>query len=317
MVAKQHRRGSRRQLAPTRVPTYARIAIPILLLLLVGRLLWRNPASRGSLHATGSATVGLPVAPWQRDVEDSLAESVRDADAGNITAAEVSVDRAESFITAARLQAFDAKPEFLARVNTTLDRVLEPHPQEATLFDHVTQARISLAELRSSTGTATVPGDATRRQGASNATGAAGPEPRDAAQNKSAIRIAAPRPIGANETLNPHTLGAIYIDATLMPETSEVLMPPTSRSSNHGIRVEGITIEGAAQTLDGIHWRNVTFVGTRLRYDSGDLDLEDVRFVRCRFGFLSDNRGARLASAIALGQSSITFTGPAPGPATP
>jgi hypothetical protein len=48
-------------------------------------------------------------------------------------------------------------------------------------------------------------------------------------------------------------------------------------------------------------------VGTRLRYESGELDLQNVHFVRCRFGFSSDERGARLANAIALGQTSISI----------
>jgi hypothetical protein len=74
-----------------------------------------------------------------------------------------------------------------------------------------------------------------------------------------------------------------------------------------GVRVENLTIAGAAQTLDGIRWRNVTFVGTHLRYEGGALDLRDVHFVNCRFGVTSDARGARLATALALGQSSITI----------
>jgi hypothetical protein len=285
---------------------YARIAIPLLLVLLIGRLVWRT-GSHDSSHATAGGlgpTLGPSTEAWQRDVDESLANSLREAESGNITAATVSVDRAESLITAARLQSFEAKPEFFLDTNAMLDRVIEQHAQEATLFDHVTQARISLAELRSSlppTGTASVPSQP----------GATAQQSRDLAPNLDsygAIRIGAPRQIAANEILNGRSLGATYLDATLMPDTSEVLMPPTTRSFADGIRVEDITIEGASQTLDGIHWRNVTFIGTRLRYESGDLDLQNARFVRCRFGFPSDDRGARLAAAIALGESSISFS---------
>ncbi len=90
-----------------------------------------------------------------------------------------------------------------------------------------------------------------------------------------------------------------------MPDTSEILLPPVSRSFADHIRVEDVTIVGAAQTLDGIRWRNVTFIGTRLRYEGGQLDLQNIQFVRCRFGFTADDRGARLANAIALGQTSV------------
>jgi hypothetical protein len=32
-----------------------------------------------------------------------------------------------------------------------------------------------------------------------------------------------------------------------------------------------------------------------------------VQFIRCRFGFVNDDRGARLASAIANGKTSLTI----------
>jgi hypothetical protein len=107
--------------------------------------------------------------------------------------------------------------------------------------------------------------------------------------------------------LDPSSLGGDTIDATLMPETLEILLPPSTRLFVDNVRVQNLTIEGASQTLDGIHWKNVTFVGTRLRYESGELDLQNVHFVRCTFGLPTDQRGARLANAIALGRSSITI----------
>jgi hypothetical protein len=51
----------------------------------------------------------------------------------------------------------------------------------------------------------------------------------------------------------------------------------------------------------------VTFVGTRVRYEGGELDLQNVKFVRCIFGFSPDDHGARLATAIALGQTSLVI----------
>jgi len=287
----------------TRMPIYARIAIPLLLILLIGRLAWQSVHSirrvshpQPAVYSDSTLAAAVPVAPWQRDFSDSLAESLQAAAAGNLTAAEVAVDRSESILTAARLQSFTADRSFFSGANAALDTVIAK-TQNERLFDHVTQARVSLAELRSSLNEPA--GDVT------------GP-----------VRIDAPRTIAANETFNPHALGGNYLDATLMPDTAEILLPPAATrslkeglpgprqgepGSSDGVRVENITIAGAAQTLDGIRWRNVTFVGTRLRYEDGDLDLENVRFVRCRFGIPSDDRGARLASALALGQSSITI----------
>ena len=273
----------------THMPIYARIAIPVLLILLIGRLAWQSVHSiRQASHkppatyTDATLAAAVPATPWQRDFSDSIAESLEDVSQGNITAAEFAVDRAESIITAARLQSFTADAPFFSGANAALDTVIQKRPDDDRLFDHITQARVSLAELRSSLIT---------RDGS-----IAG-----------ALRIGAPRAVAANETVGPHTLGGDYLDATLMPDTSEVLLPPESRSFDDGVRVENLTISGASQTLDGIRWRNVTFIGTRLRYESGDLDLENVHFVRCRFGIPSDARGARLASALALGQSSITI----------
>lgn len=120
--------------------------------------------------------------------------------------------------------------------------------------------------------------------------------------------LAAPRGVQANELLDPAALhGNSYVDATLMPETSEILLPPSTRVLADGVRVAGLTFAGASQTLDGIRWENVTFIGTRLRYEGGEISLENVRFVNCTFGFSTDERGARLADAIALGQRSFAM----------
>jgi hypothetical protein len=272
------------------MPLYARIAIPILLLALFSRLAWQG--MRAVLHRTDSSpaayadstalAAGPTTAPWERDFMDSLASGARDGGEGNLSAAEMDVDRAESFVTAARLQTRVAQPEFFASSLAGLDRVAQQAPKNQRLIEHVTLARIELAAFRSSLEPWVAPGVAR-------------------------IIIAAPRTLIANKALNPASAGGSYLDATLMPDTAEILLPPSSRSFADNTRVEELTIAGAAQTLDGIRWRNVTFVGTRLRYESGELDLQNVRFVRCRFGFESDDRGARLANAIVLGQTSIVI----------
>ena len=92
-----------------------------------------------------------------------------------------------------------------------------------------------------------------------------------------------------------------------MPASAEILEPPASRLFVDNVRVENLTIAGATQTLDGMHWKNVTFMGTRLRYEGGEVDLENVHFVRCKFGFTTDERGVRLANTIALGQTSLVI----------
>ena len=284
---RSHRRTPWRRMSGVGMPAYARVAIPILLILLIGRL--AHQGAHSILHPPRNASAAHPyspaalsVAPWERDVMDSLETGARDSRSGNLSAAEMDVDRAESIITAARIESRDAQPDFFSAALAGLDGVLYLHADNQRLFDHVTLARTSLASLRSSL------------------------EPPAAPAGKT-IGFEAPREIPANRTLDPASLGGTYLDATLLPDTLEILLPPPSRSLADNILVENITIAGAAQTLDGFHWRNVTFIDTRLRYESGDLDLQNARFVRCRFGLPSDARGARLANALALGQSSITI----------
>lgn len=119
------------------------------------------------------------------------------------------------------------------------------------------------------------------------------------------VDIEAPRNLSSGETLDPMSLHATFLDASLMPDTSEILLPPETRQLSDNVRVESLTIAGASQTLDGIRWRNITFIETRLRYEDGPLDLQNVRFIHCTFGFPSDARGAALANAIAFGRTSF------------
>lgn len=287
----RHRHHSRRS-SPS-APAFVRYTVLALAAILIVTLVWRG--IRWTMHprnaAANAASPLIAIDPratlWQLDFTQTLEAAAHDAAAGNISSAEMGVDRAESTITMARLINASAPPDFFASALAELDQIVKEHPGDERLFEHVTLARISLAELRSSQNTdpsATPSGD------------------------KSVVRlsIGAPREIDANQTLDPATLGGSYLDATLMPDTSEILLPPASRTFADHTRVENVTIEGAAQTLDGIRWHNVTFIGTRLRYEGGQLDLQNVQCVRCRFGFTTDDRGAHLATAIALGQTSFT-----------
>jgi hypothetical protein len=288
-----HRRRHRRHRSSA--SPFLRYAVVALAAVLVITLAWRGirwttpPAYPARIANTPSSyAITTPAASaaaiWQRDYKDALDIATQDASAGNISQAEVAVDRAETVITAQRLESGSAPAEFFAPALTALDGVLAKHSDDARLTEHVTLTRISLAEFRSSLA-------------------AELPEPAEAKR----ASIGVPREVAAGATLDPASAGAGILDATLMPSTAEILLPPSSRAFADNVRVENLILQGAAQTLDGIHWRNVGFLDTRLRYEGGELDLQNVRFVRCRFGFTTDERGARLANAIALGQSSIVL----------
>jgi hypothetical protein len=141
---------------------------------------------------------------------------------------------------------------------------------------------------------------ATNSSSAGNSKSAANPAPGQ-------VFVGAPRILAMGAVLNPASLGGNLLDATTMPSGAEILEPPMSRIFADNVHVENLTIAGAAQTLDGIHWKNVTFIGTHLRYEGGEVDLHDVRFIHCMFGFPSDDRGGRLATAIARGQTTVVI----------
>ena len=301
-------------------PRYLAWVVVIAALVLMGRLAWQGsryfvrrqqPAPAAHVAAPAGANDSNVLAPCERDILLSIDNGVRDAGAGQMAAAEMDVDRAASMATAVRLESRAAQPDFFDASVGELDRVLAAGSSDTDMLDHVTQMRVALAELRSSqNGGAEAP--VASGGIAPIATNAAG-----ANRGVNKVSIDAPRELEADSLLDPATLGGKYLDATFMPDTSEILLPPATRAFTDNVRVENLTIAGAAQTLDGIHWRNVTFIGTHLRYESGALDLENVRFVNCRFGFPSDDGGARLANAIALGKTSITIEQPEAQPATP
>jgi hypothetical protein len=318
------RRWVKRRDTSVPAPLYARLAILALLVALAATLVWhglRLVFDRGGISGSAPTAEAKSPAPaagvalWQNDALASLESGAREAQAGNITAAEVAVDRAASMIEAARVASRSTSADFFDVASGSLDRVLQPHSENDRLFEHVTTARIDLAQLRSALSAGTAAGSntpATAARGsvptsASNDQVGASPSLHNASATGAGIAIASPREVASNTMLDPSALGGDTIDATLMPETLEILLPPSTRLFVDNVRVQNLTLEGASQTLDGIHWKNVTFVGTRLRYESGELDLQNVHFLRCTFGLPTDQRGARLANAIALGQSSITI----------
>lgn len=319
------RRWSKRKNAFTPAPTYARVAVIVLATALLGTLAWQgiqrllHPPDAARSSSTSASANGMDahsaVPDWQSGVSAALEAATLQGTGGNITAAEVEVDRTVAILVSARTQSQAVTPDFFQSSLAALDRVLQTHPDNQRLFEHVTLARIELAQLRSAQ--IPIPGTPENTQsGAAGDNQASGPrDPTDPAVTvgpgtraphseniPGRVVFASPRALDARTLLDPATLKGNSIDATLMPETSEILLPPSARHLADDVRVEGLTIQGASQTLDGIHWKNVTFIGTRLRYEGGEVLLQNVYFIHCTFGFSNDDRGARLANAVALGQ---------------
>jgi hypothetical protein len=310
------------------VPWFARPVLIILSLILTGTLAWQGVLY--ALHTRHKAAESIPNAPvaaavsavtgWQRDVGVSLDEAVRHATEGDVTQTEMAIDRATSMLGAARRNRSAAPPDFYETMLGKLDQILVAYHENTRLTEHVTLARIELAQSRSAierapsgAPSATPPADpllSGTRAAAKNSDAAALPDSGDAAASATLpgrIMVGAPRTLTAGSKIDPASLGGDFLDATSMPSRAEILEPPASRLFVDDVRVEGLTIAGATQTIDGIHWKNVIFIGTRLRYEGGEVDLNNVRFVNCILGFTTDERAARIANAIALGQTTIVI----------
>ncbi|MGH9746924.1 MAG: hypothetical protein ACRD59_12550 [Candidatus Acidiferrales bacterium] len=310
------------------MPWFARPILIILSLILTGTVAWQGVLyALHSRHKTAETLAATPTAPgastsvgWQRDVGIALDEAVRHASEGDVTQTEMAIDRATSMLSVARMHAYPAPPDFYETVIAKLDQILVAYHENTRLTEHVTLARIELAQSRSalerapagapsavSTVDLLLPRTPPNGKKAENATppnsGADGADKAPPGH----IMVGAPRTLAAGTKLDPASLGGDFLDATNMPSTSEILEPPSSRLFVDDVRVEGVTIAGATQTIDGVHWKNVTFIGTRLRYEGGEVDLNNVRFIHCILGFTTDERAARIANAIALGRTSIVI----------
>jgi hypothetical protein len=272
----------------------------VLACLLAGTLAWQGyekyfrPAE--NVEGVEVAPAGRPYAAddsaargWQRDFANALADAATAGKSGDITSAEMEMDRAASIAGSAWEKGFSASPDFFAAALTALDGVAATHPENERLADHAFQAKIALAQLRWSGGSPGSKPDFVDDQGTP----------------AGHLVLAGPRAIAAKQVVNAETIGGSYVDATKMPDSSEVFLPPATRTLEDGVRVSGLTIEGASQTLDGVTWKDVTFVGVRLRYEGGAASLKRVRFVRCTFGFKDDEGGRKLVEALARGSGTV------------
>lgn len=281
-----------------------RIVVVVLACVLVGTLAWQGyekyfrppeKSQGGELAPIGrpysAESASDPAARrWQQDFLSALRAATAAGKDGDVTSAEMETDRAASIVGSAWQKGFVAEPEFFFAALVALDGVASTHPESERLADHAFQAKIALAELRWGGGDSIHSGDV----GANNASIPAG-----------RLVLSAPRAIAAHQAVNAAAIGSSYVDATKMPESAEVFLPPATRAMADGVRVTGLTIEGASQTLDGVTWKDVTFIGTRLRYEGGAASLKNVKFVRCTFGFVDDEGGRKLIAALARGDGTV------------
>ncbi|MGA8035048.1 MAG: hypothetical protein WA823_15850 [Candidatus Acidiferrales bacterium] len=295
--------------------TYLKVVVVILAAILVGIFAWQEfgkyfrPAERpadgdltppGKPYAADAGASDSAARAWQADFSSAIASAADEGKSGDVTSSEMETDRGASILTSAWEKGLGAPPNFFETALGQLNAIVATHPESDRLADHVFQAKIALAELRSGIGAG-----AAESQPVEVGAGTAAAGSQSAAAGKHVV-FDSPRAITAKQSVDGATFGGNYIDATVMPHTAEVLLPPATRAIEDDVRVTGLTIEGASQTLDGVTWKDVTFIGTRLRYEGGGTSLKNVKFVRCTFGFSDDEGGTKLVEAVARGEGTVS-----------
>jgi len=91
-----------------------------------------------------------------------------------------------------------------------------------------------------------------------------------------------------------------YFDASKLAGDIAVLAPGYRLNDPDPFTFEGTIFSGGSQTLDGIRWVGVTFIGTKIRYNGGPVVLDHVTFIGCTFAAPDNERGARFAEYAAL-----------------
>jgi hypothetical protein len=107
------------------------------------------------------------------------------------------------------------------------------------------------------------------------------------------------------------TMDGGYFDIRQVPEDFIQAAPPNTGTLADNIKLVGSAILGGMQTLDGIHWSHVVFIGTHIKYRGGELDLDDVTFVGCTFEAPDNNRGVQFANYVALMEPQLQIQSPA------
>jgi hypothetical protein len=105
-------------------------------------------------------------------------------------------------------------------------------------------------------------------------------------------------------------------DATylIMNASGEFIVPSNIErklSNNMGLKnfvlVGGV--DGVRQTLDGISWTNDVFENIQIRYEGGEVLLENVKFVNCTFDIANSANGVQVTDYAMLGKPEKVLIG--------
>lgn len=206
-------------------------------------------------------------------VDDALDLAKLDLDAGKSSQAQSALSIANAFIAEMKSSKIRVDPEFFAASVDEYRNIRNSPHATSTLADEAFKGTLELAEYRSTLIVYRMPKLLFTRadRGFVFTGGSAG-----------------------------SSIAGLYFDASLVTGDFISVTPPLTGTLADNISVKRSAIKGGFQTLDGIHWSEVTFIGTRIRYRGGELDLDHVTFIACTFEAPENDRGAKFAEYAAL-----------------
>ena len=111
------------------------------------------------------------------------------------------------------------------------------------------------------------------------------------------------KPLQLQTGMNVVSDGAAIYAA--IPPGTNIVTVVTNPNNLRSPSVSGLILIGPQQLLDGIKWKNVTFVNTHIIYAGGPLALDHVSFVNCTFDVPHDRKGEQVVNYATLATSSL------------
>lgn len=242
------------------------------LLLIVFIFLGRSAGLRLHAAATRVEAAKPPVLSVHDSVRAAFDAARGYASAGRWNQAIASTNTAIQVLDGAKTQGLRMSSESFDSLMAGLDGIAVSG-QGPLLQDSLMRARAALAEYRSALETAPlIPDDRTV--------------------------LSAPRKLAPNSHTRIGDFLSV-VDGSGLANGAEFLVPPSQVLAS-GVWVQDLTFVGGAQTLDGIHWRDVMFIRAHIRYQGGELELRNVRFVNCTFEIAKTGRGEEVTRYVTL-----------------
>jgi hypothetical protein len=212
-------------------------------------------------------------------------------------AAEVAYD-AHSLLMTAKENKSPVPPGYFASTVALLNNL--PATTDVDISSRLLSARVALAEYHSALQTG--PEMPSKQVALKLASGA--PVTAEAMSGGAVYRVSSQLKLAPKTDWQaPGTV----VDGSAIPSGTDLLQTSSGSLAKNSDSISGLTLDGVTQTLDGIEWKDVTFVNSRIRYHGGDVKLENVHFVHCTFEVPESSRGAQLAEYATLESGALNI----------